>query len=46
MTDAFFFKKADFWGNVVAGRRNNSAPKNGLFKKKGVCHRAVARETV
>ncbi|WP_171017489.1 hypothetical protein [Sphingobacterium daejeonense] len=30
MTDAFFFKKADFWGNVVAASRNNIPPKIGL----------------
>jgi hypothetical protein len=46
MTDAFFFKKAFFWGNFVAASRNNIPPKIGLFKKKGVCHRALARETI
>jgi hypothetical protein len=30
MTAAFFFKKAVFWGSVVAPRRNNIPPKIGL----------------
>jgi hypothetical protein len=35
-----------FGGMLLRPPRNNIPPKIGLFKKKGVCHRALARETI